>query len=285
MIETIIYISLMVIGTILIAVVLRFRAYLTPLRKNYQRLPWEDMGELRLGGKRFRPVSSASYDLSAYMYLVRLLPGRREPLIATWNRKDHKLMEAFRLPEKLLSIRAIAVGRQWLYAAVNRTGHLVRIDIKEAINTGQPKIIGPISTQLRFIGAVCFVDFHGRRMLAMADNRKDRRTYLVDLERLVKTNDFESSVEASFLAVGHAKGMAWDGRYLYRLTGNIARDLIYRINLDQAVEGGSMTFGVVDTFNAVGRHSAGLMVIEGRLLTCNIFSRKLLAADLPASSE
>jgi hypothetical protein len=281
--ETAVFYSMIPLGMATVAAVVRYRAFLTPLKKNFRRLTWSELGRVVIDGKKYRPVGCARSGEKTLLLLVRqVVPKRpREAIIAEYDREGGGFSHVFRVPQEMLPIGDLACRGGNVYLAAHGARGLVRLDLAESERTGEAVVSGSVSTGLRRIGGLTFVEYRGRTLMAMADNRGKKRIYLVDPPAAMESGDFFAGVQASFQDTGHVKGITWDGQRLYKVARATGRDLIYRIDLDAAVETDSVTMGIESTMYAPTRDVGCVLAQGDRLLVGAAGSGRLYGTRVP----
>jgi hypothetical protein len=269
--------ALLLAGVLSLVAVFRRRAYLTPWRREFFAVVWDELFPTRVDGRWHRPTACAPGEDGAILVALR---RRNTPiLIAAWSEETRTLAPLAGLPRTVRRADALLFDDGDLLVADGK--RIVRVDLASARAGDEARVVGEIATGRR-VGGMCRVAWNGREFVALAELGGTRRTVLVDPGRLARGDHGRPPESASFLDLGHPRGLAWDGARLWEASGNAGRDLVYRIDLARAIAEGSITLGAERTVNGPGHAVRGIVAAGRYLHACDARSRMLCRTRIDA---
>jgi len=131
-----------------------------------------------------------------------------------------------------------------LYAVDYDSDKCYKIDYKKALedNSATNHVDGSFTTGLSGTSACSFVVYNGVRRLAITDYQNTQKTYLVNYQAALSAGTMTGHTVGEYTNAGANQGITWDGNHVYE--SDSGTDKIYKINLAQAVSGGSYSDGL-----------------------------------------
>jgi glutamine cyclotransferase len=211
-------------------------------------LAWEDLGPTPLGENRFTPqgmtcvrgdIVFANTWKNTRSRVYRYKPPRMDNILGTFD-----------MPKEAVHTSGLAFDGQYLWAVDYISNRCYKLALEESFAQGEAQVVGSFDTGLGGTSACCFLEYEGRKCMAISDFMRTSRTYLVRHEEALKAGRMQGAAIFSYVNEGFSQGLEWDGQYLYESENKRGVDVVNRMDLAELARTGSARQATVRQFRA-----------------------------------
>ena len=209
---------------------------------------WEDLGPTPLGEKHYTP-QGMTFARGKIVFANSWQNTRSR--VYEIDPDDVSIGRTFDMPGEAVHTSGLGFDGQHLWAVDYVSNRCYKIDMEKSFETGQAVVTGSFATGLGGTSACCFLDYNGRRYLAISDFMRTRRTYIIRHEDALRQGRMtEDTVVFSYENEGFCQGLEWNGRYLFESEGKLGVDVVNQMDLSLLVQYGNARQATVRQMNA-----------------------------------
>jgi glutamine cyclotransferase len=165
------------------------------------------------------------------------------------------ILATFDMPPEAVHTSGLAFDGENLWAVDYISNRCYKLDLEASFAKGQAQVLGSFATDIGGASACCFLQYEGRKCLAISDFMRTSRTYVIRHEDALRAGRMRGSVIFSYKNEGFSQGLESDGQYLYESENKRGVDLVNRMDVAALARTGSARKATVRQFLAA---SAGV---------------------------
>lgn len=150
-------------------------------------------------------MSAHDKDKASYIYDVNLQTGSAKYL--------------FKMPDDATHTSGICFDGNYIVAVDYNSDKIYRIDLDKSIKEGRAHVLNIIPSDLKGTSACEIVAKDNFKYFLISDFRNTKKTYIVDYEKMISSNEMVSSVISSYSNNGFSQGLLYHDNKIYE-SGN-----------------------------------------------------------------